>query len=266
MSTRIPLLVITAVAVVSLVACGGGSMGTTHQNQTFSIGGTVSGLAAGTSVILLDNGADALTVSANGNFTFATKIASGSAYAVTVQTPPPNETCTVTGGTGTATANVTSVTVACTASTGNFTISAAVSGLTGTGLVLQDNGGDNLTITTNGTFPFATKIASGGAYAVSILTQPTGETCTLGNNAQGTATADVTVNVTCVAAVNSFTIGGTVSGLATGGNLVLADNGTFDSLPVLQNGAFQFNRTIPAGGTYAVTVTTEPTGQTCTVQ
>ena len=43
----------------------------------------------------------------------------------------------------------------------NYTISATVSGLTGT-LVLQDNGSDNLTITANGTFPFATQIAGGG--------------------------------------------------------------------------------------------------------
>ena len=37
---------------------------------------------------------------------------------------------------------------------GPFTISVTVSGLAGTGLVLQDNGKDTLTITANGTFPF----------------------------------------------------------------------------------------------------------------
>ncbi len=42
---------------------------------------------------------------------------------------------------------------------GPYTISVTVSGLTGTGLVLLDNNTDKLTITGNGTFPFATTIA-----------------------------------------------------------------------------------------------------------
>ena len=90
-------------------------------------------------------------------------------------------------GSGIATANVT-VTVACAVTVTNYTISATVSGLTGT-LVLQDNGSDNLTITANGTFPFATQIAGGGSYNVTVLTQPVGETCTLGNGSSGTANA-----------------------------------------------------------------------------
>jgi hypothetical protein len=53
-----------------------------------------------------------------------------------------------------------------------FTIGGMVSGLTGTGLVLQDNGGNNLTVTANGAFTFTTAVASGGAYAVTVLTQP----------------------------------------------------------------------------------------------
>ena len=39
-----------------------------------------------------------------------------------------------------------------------------VSGLSGT-VVLQDNGGDDLTVTANGSFTFATTVASGAAYA-----------------------------------------------------------------------------------------------------
>ncbi len=82
--------------------------------KTFTIGGTVSGLNTGTSVTLLDNGADSLTVTANGTFTFKTALASGAAYSVTVGTQPTGETCTVTNGSGTVgTANVTNVAVAC---------------------------------------------------------------------------------------------------------------------------------------------------------
>ena len=56
------------------------------------------------------------------------------------------------------------MTVTCTTNT--YTIGGTISGLVGTGLVLQDNGGDNLAITSNGNFTFATPVASGGAYAV----------------------------------------------------------------------------------------------------
>src|ERR1035438_3387884 len=58
-------------------------------------------------------------------------------------------------------------------STGPFTIGGTVTGLSGTGLVLQDNGGDNLTVAKSGAFTFLTSIANGGAYLVTVSTQPT---------------------------------------------------------------------------------------------
>ena len=69
-------------------------------------------------MVLQDNGGDNLTVSANGSFTFATKLASGASYNVTVQANPTGQTCTTANGTGTiASANITNVTVTCTANT-----------------------------------------------------------------------------------------------------------------------------------------------------
>ena len=46
-----------------------------------------------------------------------------------------------------------------------------MSGLSGP-LVLQDNNGDNLTVTANGAFGFVTPIASEQAYKVTVKTQP----------------------------------------------------------------------------------------------
>src|ERR1700689_233394 len=84
------------------------------QAANFTIGGTASGLISGRSVTLLDNGTNALSVTANGTFTFTTALATGAAYKVTVGTQPSGETCTVTSGTGkVASANVTNVAVAC---------------------------------------------------------------------------------------------------------------------------------------------------------
>ena len=102
-------------------------------------------------LVLQDNGADDMTISANGTVTFATAVANNGAFVVTVKTQPstPSQTCVITGGSGAATANV-MVQVNC--STGTFTVGGQVTGLTGTGLVLQNNGGDNLTVNQTGTF------------------------------------------------------------------------------------------------------------------
>ena len=53
-------------------------------------------------------------MTANGSFTFATPLAGGAAYSVTVKTNPSGQTCTVSDGSGTvASANVTNVAVSC---------------------------------------------------------------------------------------------------------------------------------------------------------
>jgi hypothetical protein len=234
----------------------------TVSTTTYSIGGAVSGLA-GSGLVLQDNGGDNLSVTANGQFTFATKLAAGSAYNVTVLTQPtsPVQTCTVSGGTGTATANVTSVSISC--STVTYSIGGTVSGLSGTGLVLQDNGTDNLSISGNGQFTFATKLASGSVYSVTVLTQPSNpaQMCTV-SNGTGNANADVTtVSITC--STTTYTIGGSLSGL-TSGTVVLQDNGG-DNLSLSSNTTFTFKTPIASGGGYNVTVLTQPSGQFCTV-
>jgi len=53
-----------------------------------------------------------------------------------------------------------------------FTVGGNVTGLTGTGLVLQNNNGDDLSIAANGAFTFASPLLSGGAYVITVKTQP----------------------------------------------------------------------------------------------
>jgi len=274
MKSRILILVAMVLASLSFSACGkSGESTKVPSSTTYTIGGTVSGLPADAmgfrGLELQNNGADTLVISGNGSFTFATLVASGGAYAVTVLSQPHNpvtSTCVVTNGSGTAGANVTSVQVACT--TNAYTIGGTVSGLSGSGLVLQDNAGDNLPVGANGSFTFATSIASGGAYSVTVLTQPTNpaQTCVV-TSGSGTATkANVTnVQVACATVSTTYTIGGTVSGLS-GSGLVLQDNGG-DNLPVSANGSFTFATPIASGANYNVTVLTQPSNpvQTCGV-
>ncbi len=83
---------------------------------TYSVGGTVAGLGTGLSVKLLNNGGDAVTVSANGNFKFPTALASGAKYAATVGTRPSGQQCTIANSSGTVgSANVSNIAVTCSA-------------------------------------------------------------------------------------------------------------------------------------------------------
>jgi hypothetical protein len=260
MPTKKILILLTVILSVVMAGCSGlkgsttGGGGTTG---TFTIGGTVSGLV-GSGLVLADNGTNNLTITGNGSFVFTAAVSG--AYSVSIVTQPssPSQTCTVSNGSGTATANVTTVAVTCSA---EYTIGGSVIGLNGSGLVLQDNGGDNLTITGTGTVPFTFATPVNGQYSVTILTQPSNptQTCTVANGG-GTATANVTnVQVVCA---TKYTIGGSVTGLS-GTGLVLQDNGG-DNYSVTANGTFTFATPVP--GAYNVTVLTQPSNPTQTCQ
>ncbi len=232
-----------------------------NPSNARTIGGTVNGLVG--TVLLRNNGGNDLSLSANGTFTFSATVANGASYNVIVLGQPATQTCTVANGSGTANANVTNVAVNCTNNPSNArTIGGTVSGLIGT-VVLQNNGGDNLTTSVNGAFTFSTVIANGAAYDVTVLAQPAGQTCTVASGS-GTANANVTnVAVACTTIQGtSRTIGGTVTGLS--GTVVLRNNGGND-LSLSANGGFTFANTVANGGTYNVTVLTQPPGQTCAV-
>lgn len=188
------------------LACGGtngpeeaanGSTANLSRNA-FRVGGTISGLSG--TVVLEDNGGDNLIRSVNGSFTFATALPRGSSYLVTVLAQPAGQTCAVANGSGTiAGANVTNVTVRC-AATVYFSVAGTLSGLSGT-VVLQDNGVDDLSLSVDGTFIFATPVANASPYSVTVLTQPSAQTCTVGNGNGTIADGNVTgVTVTCAAA------------------------------------------------------------------
>ncbi len=81
---------------------------------TYTIGGTVTNLVAAGGV-KLQNGAETLTVTANGSFTFRSGLRRGSTYKVTISVQPssPAQTCGVTHGSGTVTGDVTDVAIDC---------------------------------------------------------------------------------------------------------------------------------------------------------
>lgn len=177
--------------------------------------------------------------------------------------PGSSQTCTVSNSSGVVTnANITNVAIACTTNT--YTIGGSISGLTGSGLVLQNNGGNNLPVAASATsFVFSAALPSGAFYSVTISAQPSAESCTVIGGTGSVANANVT-NIQVVCAVNMYTIGGTISGLS-GTGLVLQNNGG-DNLAVAAGAtSFTFNTPIAGGGSYAVTILTQPVSQSCSV-
>jgi hypothetical protein len=166
----------------------------------FTVSGTVNGLS-GSGLALQDNGGDTLLISRNGAFTFATPLSFGSPYAVTISAQPdlPSQRCSVSSNGGVVESqSVSNIAVTCVNT--SFSVGGTVSGLTGHGLVLQDNGGDDLSVSTNGSFTFATPVATGSPYSVSVLTQPSSpaQFCTVSASGGPVVSSNVTaVVVTC---------------------------------------------------------------------
>jgi hypothetical protein len=233
------------------------SVSVTCATGAFSVGGTVSGLS-GSGLVLRNNGGDDLPIASNGNFTFATDLASGSAFEVTVAAQPnrPTQTCTVADASGTVGgSDVRTVKVSC--ATNDYTIRGTVTGLAGSGLVLQNNGGDDVGVQTSGGFAFATRIASGSAFNVTVRTQPASpaQACSVQSGTGVVADRDVE-NIVVVCATREFTIGGTISGLS-GSGFAIANNGG-DRMTPTANGPFTFPTALLSGASYNVTVESPP--------
>jgi hypothetical protein len=214
---------------------------------------------------LQDNGGNDLHIGGNGAFMFTSQIASGGTFAVTIETQPssPAQTCSVLGNSGTINnGNITTVVVNC--STDSFLIGGTVVGLAGTA-TLENDGGDAIAVTSNGLFAFPTPLPSGSPYSVTVSQNPTtpDQVCTVTNASGDVGNTNVaTVVVQCV--TQSFAIGGTLSGLASGKQVTLKDN-SGDPLTLTANGTFAFSTDVASGQTYAVTVSAQPAGESCTV-
>ena len=143
-------------------------------------------LAAGTQLTLTASGS-ALTFAENG-----TVVVSATDTTLTGGAPGIMAYGTPQGGTW--------VGVGSTGTVSTYSVGGTVSGLSGT-VVLQDNGGDNLSLSANGSFTFATPLSQGAAYSVTVLTNPFGQSCTVSNGSGTVGTSNVTnVAVTCTSA------------------------------------------------------------------
>jgi 6-phosphogluconolactonase (cycloisomerase 2 family) len=110
-----------------------------------------------------------------------------------------------------------------------YVIKVTVSGLDGSGLVLQNNGGDDLSVSANGSVQFATGLATGAAYSVTVKTQPTmlTQTCTRSNPTGTVANADVTtITLTCTSLSTPYLFSAGAAGNQVTAFSVNASDGT----------------------------------------
>lgn len=186
------------------VSNGAGTIATTNitnvnvtcSDTSYSIGGTISGLGVDQTVVLQNNNDDDLSLDDNGEFTFETNVADGASYNVTILTQPDTQLCSTSNTIGSvASENITDVAINC---VDVFEVGGTLSGLTTASVTIQNNEGDDLVLSSAGTFAFDATQVDNTEYSISIREQPTGQTCVLSNE---TGTIDgesiTTIALTC---------------------------------------------------------------------
>ena len=220
----------------------------------------------GSGLVLQNNGGDDVAVTGSGGFAFPTRLASGAGYNVTVRTQPsdPNQACTVTNGRGTiGNADVGNVVVSC--STADFSIGGTVQDLEGSGLVLRNNGGDDLTIDRNGEFTFDTPLPTGARYDVRIAEQPRdpNQTCWVERGSGIVGSSNVT-NIVVRCETRDFSVGGRVDVCSVSRPRPPEQRRRRPAIG--SNGRFTFPTRLPEGASYNVTILQQPLLDRCEVR
>jgi hypothetical protein len=226
----------------------------------YQVSASVSGLA-GSGMGLSLNGGASIPIAADGTYALGAKLASGTQYAVTVATPPssPTQVCTVSAPSTVIDGTDVTVNVKCT--TSSFYVGGSVSGLDGT-LVLVDTANGNATVSipaAANSFKFPIKVLSGGAFNVSVQTQPPNQSCKVTGGQGSVGGGDVsTIAVNCT---TLYTVGGSVvtnpPGGAIGSPGVSLSDGT-QTITLTSTGTFAFSTLRASGYQYTVSVTGQP--------
>ena len=238
------------------------------NDWAYTLSGSVSGLGTRKSVELSVGPNNRIPVMGDGDLSFSTLIAFNASYAVNVVTQPEGQNCTVTNASGQSmVANVTNVKVVCTDL--YFTVSGSVNGLgAGKQITLKNWFGkiSTLSLKNNGGFSINEPFVWGGFLSLEVIKQPTGQECNVEN---GSANVFADINNVIVSCVDlTYTVSVSVMGLVPGKQVTLLNNGTnATTVNYLDAGGtyMTFSTPIAFNGSYAVTVSKNPDGQTCSV-
>lgn len=148
----------------------------------------------------------------------------------------------------------------------SFSVNGTVFGQEYPGLVLTNNGTDLPIAVGTTTFSFPGSLEYGDTFDVQVKTNPPHQTCEPDKRfSTGTAGRTASINVPIGCRVNTFSLGGKITGLTTDG-LVLINGTTGGTVGIIKGAAgFAFPVQVAYGQSYGVTILTQPTGQTCVV-
>jgi hypothetical protein len=226
--------------------------------------GTLTGALSGldSSGLVIKNGSELLRIQdGSTTFSFQKTVAAGTPFEVTVNTQPIGKTCSVANGTGKmVSSGLNNVQITC--ANNSYSIAGSIAGLNTAGLRLS-NGGELINISSGSqVFTFANPVAYGGGYGVVVDSQPDGHTCSVSNGTGTLGAGNVTsVQITC--ARDSFNIGGSISGLTAGGLSLI--NGNELIKPAPGDSSFNFIAKVAYGGSYNISIASQPVGQTCQI-
>jgi hypothetical protein len=146
-----------------------------------------------------------------------------------------------------------------------FPITGTVSGLIYDGLVLTTNGVDLPVKAGATTFSFPDAVSYGEVYNVVQKTAPAHQDCATVVRGTDTAGRLAAINVEVYCTVNSYFVGGTITGLTSAG-LKLA-NGSDAGIvePAAAATTFAFPNRVAFGRTYGITVLAQPATENCSV-
>ncbi len=143
-----------------------------------------------------------------------------------------------------------------------YRVGGSISGLRTSGLSLS-NGLTTLQISSNSTvFNFPHKQAANSQYAVSIVSNPDGQTCFL-TNAIGSITDRSITSVAISCIFTPATLSGTVGGLNTSGLKIR--NGNEEISIGSSDSTFSFANRISIDSAYSVQISSQPIGQICSI-
>lgn len=177
---------------LGLTACGG--------SATFEVKGTVTGQEF-PGLVLTNNGVDLPIAVGATTFSFPDSLEYGETYNVLVKTNPPHQTCEANDRYNADTAGRTAaINIPVMCGLNAFTIGGKITGLTTDGLILTNGTtGGTVTVVKDATvFVFAIPVAYDRSYGVTVLQQPTGQSCAVTNGVgkMGDAKVD-NIEVTC---------------------------------------------------------------------
>lgn len=195
-STILRAGVVALACALGLSACGGGS-------GDLYLTGTISGVSKDGLVLTNNGGDDYAVVTPYTSFQFGNRVTTDDQFNVQVKSiPSNNESCVVSNGSAHANYyTIAQISIACTIRHHGFKV--AVSNLKTDGLIIV-NGADKQTVAAGTTSVTMADVYEDYQYGVTILQQPTGQTCTVGGGDTGNGTGimgstdlDGKVVVTC---------------------------------------------------------------------